>query len=98
VLAGISNVETLSFSNDHQYLYTNRGILMLHPDLPDTPSHQQKPAHVLFGKETWITHDQNLLWLPSEYRATACTAVHDNNVALGYPSGQIIFLYLLTPD
>jgi WD40 repeat protein len=90
VFAGIPYVGTLSFSND-QHLYTNRGILMLHADLPGTSHHLQQSAHALFIKETWITqHNQNLLWLPSEYRVTACTAVHDNNVALGFSSGQII--------
>jgi WD40 repeat protein len=82
VFAGIPYVGTLSFSNDQ---------LMLHADLPGTSHHLQQLAHALFIKETWITqHNQNLLWLPSEYRVTACTAIHDNNVALGFSSGQII--------
>ncbi len=35
---------------------------------------------------------QNLLWLLPEYRATTCTTVYNDMLALGYPSGQVIVL------
>ncbi|KAN0074911.1 Quinonprotein alcohol dehydrogenase-like superfamily [Elaphomyces granulatus] len=91
-LKGISRIKALSFSNDDHHLYTDRGILILRPDLPSTLCHQQAPIHTLSVKETWVTlHDQNILWLPPEYRATTCIAVYNKKLALGYPSGQIVF-------
>jgi WD domain, G-beta repeat len=89
---GVSEVKTLSFSKDNQYLYTDRGILIPRPGPPTTSCHQPAPAHALYIEKTWVTqHDQNLLWLPLEYRSTACTTVYNEKLALGYPSGRIIF-------
>jgi WD40 repeat protein len=40
----------------------------------------------------WITRDrENLLWLPSEYRAT-CSALFRNLLVLGHASGQVTFI------
>ncbi|KAE9566112.1 Vegetative incompatibility protein [Colletotrichum fructicola] len=45
----------------------------------------------------WITwHDQNLLWLPVEFRP-ACSALQDSTLAIGCHSGKVIVLRLANP-
>ena len=52
----------------------------------------------LFVKETWVTHKtENVLWLPSDYRATS-SAVGGNILVLGHASGCVTFLEFNLPD
>lgn len=55
----------------------------------------------LSDDKSWITFDGvKLLWLPAEYRPydTNAFAIHANKLAIGCPSGRVIFLTLAEQD
>jgi len=65
------------------------GLLDIGSLSPSSISSQPKPAHYVFFKEHWVAHGlENILWLPSDYRAT-CAAVHGNILVLGHASGRV---------
>jgi WD40 repeat protein len=97
-LEGIPTVISLSFSKDGCYLNTNRGIQILNSSALGTHHNLEQPTHVMFVNKTWVTQDtQNLLWLPPEYRDSPSSAVHDNILALGCRSGQVIVFEFAFP-
>lgn len=92
-LEGIPAVTSLSFSKDSQYLNTGRGILILDSSALGIRHNLEQPARAIFIKDIWVIRStQNLLWLPPEYREPTRLTVHDNMLALGYRSGQVIVL------
>jgi WD40 repeat protein len=92
-LAGIPTVRSLSFSEDGQYLNTDRGIQTLNSGALDTHHNLEQPPCAIFVGDTWVTRSaKNLLWLPPEYRDPSSSAVYDNILALGYHSGQIVVI------
>ncbi len=96
-----SSVRSLSFSEDGQYLETDRGILRLSPSLASetaiTVFDLERSACGVFVCKDWITQDgQDVIWLPHDYKAT-CSAVFDKTLILGHPTGQVTFLELLSP-
>jgi WD40 repeat protein len=90
-------IRSLLFSMDGRYLKTDRGLLSLNSGSPDTYLHQEQSICAIFLNDEWVTQDeQNLLWLPPDYRAE-CSAVLDNMLVLGYRSGQVIFIEFASP-
>jgi WD40 repeat protein len=97
-LEGIPTMTSLSFSKDGCYLNADRGIQILNSSALDTRHNLEQPTHVMFVNKTWVTQGtQNLLWLPPEYRDPSSSAVHDNILALGYHSGQVIVFEFAFP-
>ena len=89
VAATVSNI---SFSRDGQYLETSRGLLSIQSSFTNSSLPQAQSLCTIFVKGDWITRDrENLLWLPSEYRAT-CSALFHNLLVLGHASGQVTFI------
>ena len=95
-------IERISFSNDFSYLIYQKGHIPL--PLP-APSSAEKPKiskealenaqnHVHIGRQ-WVIQgfDDNLLWLPPAYRATA-VGVKGGKVAIGNASGTVSFIGL----
>jgi WD40 repeat protein len=86
------SVRTLTFLDHYPYLNTNRGIVRVDSIRGNLQSDRQ-PAYELYLTTSWITlRTRNFLWIPSEYRQPSSSGVHNNMVALGYPSGQVIIL------
>jgi WD40 repeat protein len=84
-------VGNLSFSSSGQYLKTDRGILDLSSLLVNASSSSDYWLPV-FVSENWVTVEGgNIIWLPSDNRAT-CVAVSNGIVVLGHASGGISFL------
>ncbi|EOA91948.1 hypothetical protein ACJQWK_03400 [Exserohilum turcicum] len=84
------DVTTLSFSQDADFLYTNRGLISTGLSIPFFPP--QTPLPDIFVGEQWIYYQgSRRLWLPPEYRATY-VAVHGRTVALGHTSGRVSLL------
>jgi WD40 repeat protein len=87
-----SIISKLSFSRESQYLEIDKGLLGLQRFSSDASRPQALPLYNISGKGDWITRDaENLLWLPSDYRAT-CFAQCHNLLALGHASGQVTFI------
>ncbi|MBE3042784.1 hypothetical protein IMZ48_09475 [Candidatus Bathyarchaeota archaeon] len=88
-------VTAVAFSEDGQYLKTNRGLLSINsnPDSSNTSENRKRASRFLFVSNEWIAQDgKNLLWLPPSYRAT-CAAVYDGTLVLGHATGGMTFLY-----
>ncbi|OCK72724.1 WD40 repeat-like protein, partial [Lepidopterella palustris CBS 459.81] len=91
----VSNVYTLSFSNDGTYLQTNMGSLPI-----SSPSssglavlHRQLPP-AIFVKNQWMrSHTEPILWLPPEHRPDRI-AVHGSTVDFGLKSGRVTIMEL----
>ena len=82
-------VTRISFSSDGQYLETDRGLLRIQSSIPNSSPVQAQCFGEVFLKGNWITRGgENLLWLPSDYRAS-CSALYGNVLVLGCPSGQV---------
>jgi WD40 repeat protein len=87
-------VMALSFSIDGSCLETDRGLLDVTISLLPSGEVLSRSAlpRGIFVKEQWVAWgNENLLWLPSDYRSTRA-AVYGNVVALGLASGRISFL------
>ncbi|KAL4733371.1 WD40-repeat-containing domain protein [Aspergillus similis] len=84
---------SLSSPNDSECFSTNQEPLVLHPGHEDAFLHLEQFRLRLAIEGVCITkNEQKLLWLPSEYRNFTETAAHDNKLALGYPTGQVLLL------
>jgi uncharacterized protein with WD repeat len=87
------SVRKLSFSDDGKYLSTDRGQLSISSLEPGGISQQAMfvtaMERKIFVKATWVVQGiANILWLPSEYRATF-TAVYNDLLVIGHASGHI---------
>jgi len=90
-------IRNLLFSSDGEYLETDRGQLDI-SFLSRNISPQPSSVGELFLKETWVTYKtENVLWLPSNYRAT-CSAVWSNVLVLGHVSGRVTFFEFNLPN
>ncbi|KAF2810574.1 WD40 repeat-like protein [Mytilinidion resinicola] len=85
-------VNAVAFSPDGLSIQTNGGDILLHVPTTPSPSFQRaRPSHI-FVQDQWISlNQQQLLWLPFEYRPT-CATVNRNAVFLGHSSGRTTFL------
>lgn len=92
------SLEWVSFSDDGQFLETDRGsLLRISSDshASNARLNQKPPDARVFIRDDWITRDRrNLLWLPPDYRAT-CAAVHDRMLVLGHASGEVTFFRMV---
>jgi WD40 repeat protein len=89
-------VQYLSFSSDGRYLDSDRGQLAIgRLSLSGTSSQSKfakERARKIFVKDAWVVEGmKNVLWLPSDYRAT-CAAVQNNILAIGHASGRVSIL------
>ena len=85
-------VHELSFSSDGSYLETNYGLFKLSHRSHSLGRPQSSFSPHLCVDNHWVQwRSVNLLWLPSEYRAT-CVAVCDNVLAMGHASGRVTFI------
>jgi hypothetical protein len=91
---GLVMIQQLSFSSDSQYLDTDRGrlsISSLSPSLP-APSSEFVREREIFVNRAWVVQEmKNVLWLPSDYRAT-CVAIQNNVLVMGHASGRVSIL------
>ena len=94
------SVQSLSFSDDGGYIkfkmrypsLSNMGYLPLSGY--NEPILNQDLTCQVYSDEDWISrHNQRLLWLPPDYRAT-CSASYNNILALGHYSGRVTFIGL----
>jgi hypothetical protein len=70
----------------------DRGLVSIQLLFPGVISLQSKPLCNLLVNDRWVAQEmKNILWLPSDYRAT-CAAVRDNVLILGHASGRVSFL------
>ncbi|KAF8540104.1 vegetative incompatibility protein HET-E-1 [Trichophaea hybrida] len=87
----------VSFSNNGDYLETDRGTIELknHPHRNErSQSNQLYPLHV---SGSWVTvRTENILWLPPDYRPRYM-AVRNNVLAIGTLLGSVIFIEI-DPD
>ncbi|KAF2621166.1 hypothetical protein BU25DRAFT_404915 [Macroventuria anomochaeta] len=90
-----SYIDHLAFSSDGQVLHTNKEDIPLPPSLHLTPHAQQhKQPSQLSVEDQWVSCNMKLfLWLPFEYRPYH-TAVCNDLVCLGCPSGRVVLLRL----
>jgi WD40 repeat protein len=85
-------IQNLSFSSDGTCLETDRGLVSLQLLFPSVISLQSKLLCNLHVNERWVAQGmKNILWLPSDYRAT-CAAVRNDVLILGHASGRVSFL------
>ncbi|KAF2175951.1 hypothetical protein K469DRAFT_679307 [Zopfia rhizophila CBS 207.26] len=85
-------VDEVAFSPDGSHLKTDRGQIPLPSPLSNTSSCGESDLPAVFVERQWVTcKEQNLLWLPSEYRPT-CTAVSSGVISLGHATGYITLL------
>jgi WD40 repeat protein len=84
-----TTVTRISFSSDGQCLETDRGLLRIQSSFPTSSLPQAQSLCEILINGNWMTRDgENLLWLPSDYRAS-CLALYGNLLVLGCPSGQV---------
>ncbi|KAH9226061.1 hypothetical protein K456DRAFT_1801107, partial [Colletotrichum gloeosporioides 23] len=98
--------QTLSFKPSNAYLRTDKATIAM-----DKASLRQSVWKIISEHDTtrlridigisldgsWITwHDQNLLWLPVEFRP-ACSALQGPTLAIGCHSGRVTVLRLANP-
>ena len=83
------NIHELSFSVDGPYLVSNRKRIKVAYFPPNADQSHLRSSSSLFIKDHWITLDiLDVLWLPSEYRAT-CAAAYENRLVMRHASGQV---------
>ena len=87
------NITSLLFSDNAQYLKTNRGLLSLNSgSLLDDPVDLGLDEPMYEISNEWVIRDgQNIFWLPLDFRPS-CSAVFINVLALGHASGHVTFL------
>jgi WD40 repeat protein len=85
-------VQSLSFSDDTSFLWTNRGVLSISDPSNIVSIPQIASMPLVSVEEEWILREgEKILWLPSEYRSRI-VAVHNSNVGIGCSSGEVVVL------
>ncbi|KAH6854663.1 hypothetical protein B0I37DRAFT_362728 [Chaetomium sp. MPI-CAGE-AT-0009] len=86
-----SPISELSFSEDNQYLKTNRGLVRL-PSTPVSSNNRRLDYALLVSRLGGIRMDGKcVLWLPKEV-STITAALYENTVVLHHLSGRQLFL------
>ncbi|KAF8536777.1 WD40-repeat-containing domain protein [Trichophaea hybrida] len=95
LLNTVRSVRQLAFSSNGPYLETNQGILEL-----NTLTHFQSRSQftsascALYAAQQWVAWgNQNILWLPADYRPQ-CVSVRHNVIVIGHSSGGVTFIEL----
>ncbi|KAE8397388.1 WD40-repeat-containing domain protein, partial [Aspergillus pseudonomiae] len=69
---------------------TERQTLKGHSDpVPAVLNEPNSNLHISLSNAWIALGDENLLWLPVEYRSITCHAVKDAIIALGYTNGRV---------
>jgi WD40 repeat protein len=89
-------IDYLSFSKDGRYLDSNRGQLAIGHLFGSVTSSQSEFAkergeEYLLTALGWSKEWENVVWLPSDFRAT-CAAAQNNTLAIGHVSGHVSIL------
>ena len=85
-------IRSIAFSPNGQYLHTDQGDIPLPSTSKPPPSSQRMQSSHIVIQDQWVSFDQQqLLWLPSDYRPT-CSTVHKDLVCLGHSSGRTTLL------
>ncbi|KAH9237198.1 hypothetical protein K456DRAFT_1504559 [Colletotrichum gloeosporioides 23] len=97
---------TLSFEPSNAYLRTDKATIALNKaslrqsvwELNNEDDTTRLRIDIgISPDDSWITwHDQNLLWLPVEFRPS-CSALLGSTLAIGCPSGRVVVLRLANP-
>ncbi|KAL9607560.1 MAG: hypothetical protein Q9167_007535, partial [Letrouitia subvulpina] len=86
------SIYKLSFSADGSHLITDKGFINISSFSISTGQSYLESPPCLMINGNWVVRDmQDILWLPSEYRA-ACAAVYKNRLVIGHKSGQVSFI------
>ena len=89
-------IDKMSFSTNGSYLITDSGLININRFSLDVGQSYLESPPCLMVKGDWVAREmQDILWLPSEYRAT-CAAVHDTRIVMGHASGQVSFMEIDT--
>jgi WD40 repeat protein len=84
-------IEKMVFSSDGRHLITDWGLLTLNLESSDI-SNQENPPFGIFVTKEWVTQDQqNMLWLPPDYRPTN-VVVYNNKLMLWLLSRKMVEL------
>ncbi len=84
-----SRIETLSFSSDQTVLHTDKGPFRITFSPNGAATLGIDPSGGMYVRGQWLSRgNQNMLWLPPEYRPTR-TAVWGDIVALGHDAGRV---------
>ena len=84
-------IRSLSFSSDGLYLEIDRRQLDISSLFSSNIVLQLNFVRELFVNKAWVAYNMdNVLWLPSDYRAT-CSAIQSNVLVLGHASGRVTF-------
>ncbi|MCJ1425618.1 hypothetical protein MMC29_003518 [Sticta canariensis] len=88
-------VNELSFSPDRTQLETNLGRIQLsNIDCADQTRGHSLLSSPWMVRRNWLTwNGHKALWLPPDFRPS-CSAIRGNLIAMGQPSGRVIFLGL----
>nr|POF13748.1 vegetative incompatibility protein het-e-1 [Quercus suber] len=92
----ISDVTTyhVTISTDGTSLQTDAGIFLLQCATSSSPPDTSARTTSLRLKDQWISNqDQDLLWLPYEYRGH-CSAIHNRTLVIGQVSGAVSIFVL----
>ena len=90
-------ISQLTFSKEGPYLETERGLLSIQYLYTDAFPLQSQSLCEVFVKGDWVARNmENLLFLPSDYRAT-CSAIRSNILVLGHESGCVTFIEFSPP-
>jgi WD40 repeat protein len=85
-------VKTLSFSEDGNFLRTNRGPLPTGFLSDCAPVSRPNFSCCVFVKDQWASRGmENILWLPYKHRPSH-VAIHGSIIGFGYPSGRVTFI------
>jgi WD40 repeat protein len=84
-------IRSLSFSSDGLYLKIDQRQLDISSLFSSNIVLQLNFVRELFVNKAWVAYKMdNVLWLPSDYRAT-CSAIRSNALVLGHASGRVTF-------
>jgi WD40 repeat protein len=87
-----SDDEVLSFVDSGRYLRTREGDINLAPYVSSSSliERQQRMMDIVLDNQWIIYQDEDLLWLPHEYRES-CSALHGELLVVGQRSGAMSF-------
>nr|POF18025.1 vegetative incompatibility protein het-e-1 [Quercus suber] len=92
-----NNVSMMAFANDGRSLMTDQGCFDIKAAVPAVSTTNPVCTIGLLLNNEWIQHqDEDLLWLPHEYRGN-CSTVHNNTFVIGQNSGAVSFFQLQSP-
>jgi WD40 repeat protein len=90
-----TSINHISFDRTNGYIFTDIGYIKIATATVEDPTepHDTESQSYSFGQDrSWITcNDQNVLWLPSEYRP-GCVAFKGRMISIGCLSGRVFII------